>query len=105
MQTVIKNRYTQKVIVESEKTLIETVVANRADLCGADLRGANLCGADLRGANLCGANLCGADLRGADLRGADLRDADLRGANLCGMRIKKEQIDSVIHELDIIVLE
>ena len=65
MQTVIKNRYTQKVIVESEKTLIETVVANRADLCGADLR----------------------------------------GANLCGMRIKKEQIDSVIHELDIIVLE
>ena len=75
MQTVIKNRYTQKVIVESEKTLIETVVANRADLCDANLRD------------------------------ADLRDADLRGANLCGMRIKKEQIDSVIHELDIIVLE
>jgi uncharacterized protein YjbI with pentapeptide repeats len=110
MQTVIKNRYTQKVIVESEKTLIETVVANRADLCGADLRGANLCGADLRGADLCGADLRGADLRDADLcdanlRGADLRGADLRGADLCGMIIKKEQIDSVIHELDIIVLE
>ena len=39
----------------------------RADLCGADLRGADLCDADLRDADLCGANLSGADLRDANL--------------------------------------
>ena len=53
MKTVIKNRYTEKVIVESELTLIKTVEENDANLCEA-----NLCGA-----NLCGANLCDADLR------------------------------------------
>lgn len=47
----------------------------RADLCGADLRGADLCGADLRNADLRGASLCDADLRGADLRNANLRGA------------------------------
>ena len=55
----------------------------RADLCGANLRGADLCDADLRDADLCGANLCCANLRGADLCGANLRGADLRDANLC----------------------
>ena len=54
----------------------------RADLCGADLRGANLCDADLRDADLCGANLCCANLSDADLRDANLCGADLRGANL-----------------------
>ena len=61
----------------------------RADLCGADLRGANLWGADLRGADLWGADLRGADLRGADLRGADLGEANLRGANLRGANLDK----------------
>ena len=104
MKTVIKNRYTEKTIVESELTLIGTVVANKANLCSANLCSADLCsanlrdanlrdadlyGATLRGANLYGANLYGADLRGAnlsgaDLSGADLRDANLRGANLYG---------------------
>ena len=32
------------------------------------------------------ANLCGADLRGADLRNADLCGADLRNADLCGAK-------------------
>ena len=73
MTTVIKNRYTHKVIVESELALIETVKANKVNLCGADLRGADLRGADLRGADLYGADLCGADLRGADLRGAKIK--------------------------------
>ena len=54
----------------------------RADLCGADLRGADLCDADLRDADLRGADLCDADLYYANLRGADLSGADLRGANL-----------------------
>ena len=54
-----------------------------ADLCGADLRGANLSDGNLRNANLCCANLCCANLRGADLCGANLSDADLRDANLC----------------------
>ena len=55
----------------------------RADLCGADLRGADLCDADLRDADLCGANLCCANLSDADLCGANLSGADLRDANLC----------------------
>ena len=59
----------------------------RANLCGADLRGANLRGADLRGADLCGANLCGADLCGANLCGADLCGANLCGADLCGANL------------------
>ena len=46
----------------------------RADLCGANLRGADLCDADLRGANL----------YGADLRSANLYDADLSGAKNVG---------------------
>ena len=54
----------------------------RADLCGANLRGADLCDADLRDADLCGANLCCANLSDADLRDANLCGADLRGANL-----------------------
>ena len=43
---------------------------------------ADLCGANLRGADLCDADLCNANLRDADLSGADLCDADLYGANL-----------------------
>ena len=54
----------------------------KANLCGADLRGANLREANLRGADLREADLREADLYGADLRGANLCEADLRGANL-----------------------
>ena len=54
----------------------------RADLCGANLRGADLCDADLCNANLRDADLSGANLRGADLSGANLRDANLHSADL-----------------------
>ena len=92
----IKNRFTGKIIWESEKTTYKEAVEDAnlrgADLSGADLRGADLSGADLRGADLIdadlrGANLSGANLRGADLRGADLSDAYLRGANLSGANL------------------
>jgi hypothetical protein len=58
----------------------EEIIANKADLQGANLRGADLRGADLQGADLRGANLQGADLQEADLQGANLRGADLQGA-------------------------
>ena len=99
----IKNRFTENVIFESEKTTwkeaVEEAKANGismreadlrgadlyvADLYRADLREANLRGADLRGAGLYGVNLYGANLYGANLCEADLREANLRGANLHG---------------------
>ena len=53
MKTVIKNHYTQNVIVESELNMKEAVVANKvnlrdADLCDANLRDANLYGAEIK---------------------------------------------------------
>ncbi|MFW1903628.1 pentapeptide repeat-containing protein [Acinetobacter baumannii] len=110
----IKNRWTEEVLFTCDvpegmesgmiaRHVLESAIADGADLFGADLfganlrdadlRGANLSGADLRGADLFGANLRDADLRGANLRGADLfganlRDADLRGANLRGADLR-----------------
>ena len=64
----IKNRFTENVIFESEKTTwkeaVEEAKANgismrEADLYGANLRGANLYGADLYGAELCNAKFYG----------------------------------------------
>ena len=79
--------------------LLNDPEGERANLCGADLRGADLmganlykaylCGADLMGANLMRANLSGADLMGADLCGANLCGADLRGADLMGANLYK----------------
>ena len=46
MKTVIKNRYTQNVIVESELNMKEAVVANKVNLRDADLRDADLHGAE-----------------------------------------------------------
>ena len=57
MKTVIKNRYTQKIIVESTEDLYLTVEKNKAHLTGADLTGANLINADLTGANLYGVRI------------------------------------------------
>lgn len=61
----VLNRFTGKVIYETEKENL-----SNADLSNADLRGV-----DLRGANLYGANLCGADLRWADLSEAKYKDS------------------------------
>ena len=88
MKTVIKNHYTQNVIVESELNMKEAVVVNSASL---------------RGADLCGANLRSADLRGTDLCGADLRDANLRDANLYGAEIKATQRETIIDSIGLII--
>ena len=101
MKYIIKNRYTNKVIVEMEaESLREVVEKNKADLYEADLRGANLRGADLRGADLCEANL-----READLCGANLREAGLRGANLRGAKIKITQKEELLKALGVIIEE
>ena len=62
--------------------LLNDPEGERANLCGADLRGA-----DLMGANLYKAYLCGADLMGANLMRANLSGADLMGADLCGAKL------------------
>jgi hypothetical protein len=85
MKVIIKNRFTNEVIVEGED--YSECFSRCKDLSGANLNGANLSGANLRCANLSGANLNGANLsdaylRCANLRGANLSDAYLRGANL-----------------------
>jgi hypothetical protein len=64
MHIRICSRYDEtKVLFEGDyASLFDAVVdaaKNRANLCGAYLRGANLCGADLGDANLRDANLCG----------------------------------------------
>ena len=66
----IKNRFTDNIIFESEKTTYKEANLRGANLYEADLCGANLCGADLCEANLCEANLCEANLCGAELNKA-----------------------------------
>jgi uncharacterized protein YjbI with pentapeptide repeats len=61
---------------------LNSIVLNKADLRGVDLRGANLYAADLREVNLQGANLRGATLTLANLRGANLWEANFQGAIL-----------------------
>ena len=61
-----------EILERHRKWLAGEAGGQRADLCGADLRGADLREADLRGADLREANLRGADLRYANLCGADL---------------------------------
>ena len=46
------NEELKKIIEKHEKWLEDQEGGERANLCGADLRGADLCGADLRGADL-----------------------------------------------------
>jgi len=71
----IKNRYTNKIIVEMEaESLREVVEKNRADLSGADLLEANLSGADLSGANLSGADLWRATFLGAKIKTSQKED-------------------------------
>ena len=95
----IKNRFTQEVLFTCDvpegmesgmiaRHVLESAIADGADLRGADLSGADLFGANLRSADLFGANLSGADLRGADLFGANLSGADLSGADLFGANLR-----------------
>ena len=129
----IKNRFTENVIFESEKTTwkeaVEEAKANgismreanlreanlrEAGLCEADLREANLSGADLSGADLSEANLSGANLYRADLRGANLYGADLYGAELCNAKfygkggtkkLKKSQLPDFLAALGFVIEE
>ncbi|HEM7101719.1 TPA: pentapeptide repeat-containing protein [Acinetobacter baumannii] len=95
----IKNRWTEEVLFTCDvpegmesgmiaRHVLESAIADGADLRGADLSGADLFGANLRSADLFGANLSGADLRGADLFGANLSGADLSGADLFGANLR-----------------
>ena len=87
----IKNRFTENVIFESEKTTWKEAV-EEAKANGISMREADLYGANLRGANLYGANLREANLRGADLRGAGLCEANLRGAGLCEANLREANL-------------
>ncbi|MBJ9487140.1 pentapeptide repeat-containing protein [Acinetobacter baumannii] len=94
----IKNRWTEEVLFTCDvpegmesgmiaRHVLESAIADGADLRGADLSGADLRSADLRSADLSGADLFGANLRSADLFGANLSGADLRGADLFGANL------------------
>ena len=100
MKIQIKNRYTEKVIIEGEaENLKEFLEKNRE----AGFREADLRGADLYGANLSESNLYGADFRGADLRKATLYESDLYKADLSEATITTNQKDGIIKSLGIIV--
>jgi len=104
----IKNRFTENVIFESEKTTwkeaVEEAKANGISMRGADLREANLREAGLRGADLYGVNL-----RGADLYGADLREAELCNAKFYGKggtkKLKKSQLPDFLAALGFVIEE
>ena len=100
MKIQIKNRFTDKIIIEGEaKNIKEFLEKNKeADLWGADLREADLREADLREADLRKADLWEANLWGADLRKADLREADLWGA-----KIKITQQEDIIKSLGVVI--
>ena len=63
---IIKNRFTNEIILENDLDNLFGANLSRANLSGANLSGADLFGADLSGANLSGADLSGADLSRAD---------------------------------------
>lgn len=66
--------------------------AQRANLCGADLRGMRLSRARLAQSNLRGALLTETFLEETDLRGADLRQADLRMAIMGGANLQEADL-------------
>ena len=88
MNTEIKNRFTDKIIVEAGKhaDIREAVEKNKAYLSGANLYGAYLSGADLSGADLSRANLSSATLFRATLTGATLTGANLSLADLSDVK-------------------
>jgi uncharacterized protein YjbI with pentapeptide repeats len=107
MKYIIKNRYTDEIIVEMEaESLREVVEKNKANLYKADLSEANLSEADLYKANLykadlSEANLSEADLYKANLYKADLSEANLSEADLYKAKIKITQKDELLKALRI----
>ena len=75
MKIVIKNRFTNEIMLEGEADSIKQFLEKNhgANLYRADLSGANLYRADLSEANLSEANLSEANLSGADLSGAKIK--------------------------------
>ena len=69
---------------------------NRADLRYADLSSSDLSHAELREADMKGSTLRNTDLSYSDLTGADLRYADLTGANLGGALLTGAVLDHAI---------
>lgn len=69
---------------------------NGADIRYTDLSNADLSHAELREADMKGSALRNADLSYADLTGADLRYADLTGANLGGTVLTGARLDHAI---------
>ena len=104
----IKNRFTENVIFESEKTTwkeaVEEAKANGISMRGANLREANLREAGLRGADLYGVNLRGADLYGADLHGAELCNAKFYGKGGT-KKLKKSQLPDFLAALGFVIEE
>jgi len=77
----IKNRFTDKIIIETEgENLKDVVVKNKT-------------------------NLRGANLQEADLRGANIQGADIREANIWGAKIKNNQKEELLKDLGIIIEE
>ena len=91
---VIRNRYTDEIILEMERDTLINADLQGADLIEANLRGTDLSGADLTCADLIDANLYEANLRGANLTRADLRNADL--TNTFGIYTFKLERDLII---------
>ena len=65
MKIVIKNRFTNEIMLEGEADSIKQFLEKNH---GANLYRANLYGANLYRADLSGANLSGADLSGAKIK-------------------------------------
>ena len=87
MKIEIKNRFTDKIIIEGEAESVKEFLEKNwdADLQDADLRGVNL--------------------QDADLRGINFQDADLRDANLQGTKIRITQKEDLIKSLGIKIVE
>mgnify|MGYP001597117813 CR=1 FL=1 len=107
MEMQIKNRWTEKVIYETEaetlKEAVEKAVKEKANLSEANLSKACLSGAYLSGANFSGANLSETDLFRANLSGVDLSKANLTGAylseaNLFFLKMDKKVFKQIIEE-------
>ena len=80
MKIQIKNRFTDKIIIEGEAKNIKEFLEKNKE-----------------------ADLWGADLREADLREANLQKADLWEANLWGAKIKITQQEDIIKSLGVVI--
>lgn len=109
----IKNRLTNKIIVEGEyESIKDCLEKNRnKDFTGADLSNMKLYKADLhemilqnvdfRGSDLRFSKLYGSVLRDADFRGAEIWGSNINGANLLNIQINSDQLIDFIRTIGI----